>query len=207
MSCSQHIATLIITVPLPPLRAITQENVLFGLPFDPARYAACLQACALEEDVSRMPAGDATEIGERGISLSGGQKARLALARAAYSQADIHLLDDPLSAVDPRVGRVLFEKCIGPGGLLGGATRVLVTHQKQYLPLCDDVVVLRRGKVVERGTAAELAARGVEEVLVSGDQGEQSCVLFLLCISFSFLFWELYISCRNLWLPGRSCVP
>lgn len=97
-----------------------RENILFGQPFDPALYATVIKACALEEDLKHMPAGDETEIGERGISISGGQKARLALARAAYSRASIQLLDDPLSAVDPAVGRVLFDKCIGPQGVMQG---------------------------------------------------------------------------------------
>lgn len=75
-------------------------------------------ACALDHDVAQLRAADDTEIGERGINLSGGQKARLALARATYSRPDIALLDDPLSAVDPKVAKVLFEQCIGTAGLL-----------------------------------------------------------------------------------------
>ena len=98
-----------------------RENVTFGAAFDPGRYAAVLEACALGDDLAGLPAGDATELGERGINLSGGQKARLALARAAYSGAALQLLDDPLSAVDPGVGRTLFTRCIGPGSLLEGA--------------------------------------------------------------------------------------
>lgn len=83
------------------------------------RYATVKAACALDHDVAALPAGDDTEIGERGINLSGGQKARLALARAAYSRPEIALLDDPLSAVDPKVAKILFQQCIGPDGLLG----------------------------------------------------------------------------------------
>lgn len=75
-------------------------------------------ACALDHDVAALPAGDDTEIGERGVNLSGGQKARLALARAVYSRPDVALLDDPLSAVDPKVAKILFQQCIGPSGLL-----------------------------------------------------------------------------------------
>lgn len=82
------------------------------------RYAKVKTACALDHDVAQLPAGDDTEIGERGINLSGGQKARLALARAAYARPAIALLDDPLSAVDPKVAKVLFQECIGPEGLL-----------------------------------------------------------------------------------------
>ncbi|KAL4420399.1 hypothetical protein ABPG75_010055 [Micractinium tetrahymenae] len=140
------------------------ENVLFGQRYEEKRYAAVLRACALEDDVAGLPAGSETELGERGINLSGGQKARLALARAAYSRADVQLLDDPMSAVDPRVGRILFDQCIGNGGLMAGSTRLLVTHQRQFLPGCDAVLVLRGGQVAFRGTYAELAAQGVPEV-------------------------------------------
>lgn len=83
------------------------------------RYARVVAACALDHDIDALPAGDATEIGERGINLSGGQKARLALARAAYSRPVIALLDDPLSAVDPKVAKTLFSECIGPSGIMG----------------------------------------------------------------------------------------
>lgn len=83
------------------------------------RYARVVSACALDHDIEALPAGDATEIGERGINLSGGQKARLALARAAYSRPVIALLDDPLSAVDPKVAKTLFSECIGPSGIMG----------------------------------------------------------------------------------------
>ncbi|KAL4424666.1 hypothetical protein ABPG77_004473 [Micractinium sp. CCAP 211/92] len=144
-----------------------KENVLFGRRYDEKRYAAVLRACALEDDVASLPAGSETELGERGINLSGGQKARLALARAAYSRAYIQLLDDPLSAVDPRVGRILFDQCIGNNGLMAGSTRLLVTHQRQFLPGCDFILVLRGGQVAHRGTYAELAGQGVPEVVAT----------------------------------------
>lgn len=100
-------------------------------------------------------------------ALSGGQKARVALARAAYSGCDIQLLDDPLSAVDPRVGRTLFDKCIGPAGVLAGSTRVLVTHQRQFLPQCDRVLVLRGGAVLALDTWQGLQPLALPE-LVAG---------------------------------------
>jgi ATP-binding cassette, subfamily C (CFTR/MRP), member 1 len=137
---------------------------------DAARYAAALDACALRPDLSILPAGEATEIGEKGVNLSGGQRHRVALARACYADADVYLLDDPLSAVDAHVGRHLFDKCVL--GLLGSKTRVLVTHQLQYLPAADEVLVLREGRIAERGTYAELAARGVDfHRLVGDDEG------------------------------------
>lgn len=144
-----------------------RDNILFGLPYEEHRFNAAVHAAALHDDLLSMPAGVETEIGERGISISGGQKARLSLARAAYSQAEVQLMDDPLSAVDPRVGRDLFTRCIGPGGVMEKATRVLVTHQKQYLPRCDRILVVRQGKIVEQGTYTELAARGVAEVVIA----------------------------------------
>lgn len=147
------------------LSGTVRENILFGLPLDQQLLDRVLQATALEEDIASLPAGVDTELGERGVNLSGGQKARCALARAAYSGAPLQLLDDPLSAVDPRVGQILFEECIA--GVLAGSTRLLVTHQKQYLPLCDRIVVLRGGRIVHMGTYSELADLGIEEVVVA----------------------------------------
>lgn len=145
-----------------------RDNIVFGRSddFDPAHYAAVLAACALEPDLKELPAGDATELGERGVNLSGGQKARMALARAAYSRAAVQLLDDPLSAVDPRVGHILFERCIR--GLMAGATRVLVTHQRQYLPKCDRLAVLRGGRLLALGTFEQVSAMGLPELSAAG---------------------------------------
>lgn len=95
---------------------------------------------------------------------AGGQKARLSLARAAYSRADINLLDDPLSAVDPSVGRILFDKCIGHQGVMGQSTRVIVTHQRQFLPQCDRIAILRHGRIVAFAPWEHLKAEGYEEV-------------------------------------------
>eukprot|EP00892_Ulva_mutabilis_P006809 jgi/Ulvmu1/44/UM001_0047.1 len=144
-----------------------RENITFGSPFEPAWYAQVVTACALDHDIEALPAGDATEIGERGINLSGGQKARLALARAAYSRPAIALLDDPLSAVDPKVAKTLFAECIGPAGILGHCTRVLVTHQTQWLQACDRVLVLRAGHVVADGhwKALQMSGDALPELL------------------------------------------
>lgn len=97
---------------------------------------------------------DQTEIGERGINLSGGQKQRVNIARAVYFNADVVLLDDPLSAVDAHVGKYLFKNCIL--GALQGKTRVLVTHQLHVLPQVDYVICMKDGEIVERGTFQEL---------------------------------------------------
>lgn len=98
--------------------ASVRANIVFGREFNPTLYANTLDACALEADLNMLAHGDATEIGEKGINLSGGQKQRISLARAVYSQADVYLLDDPLSAVDVHVGRHIFDRVLGPSGLL-----------------------------------------------------------------------------------------
>ncbi|KAI8353036.1 P-loop containing nucleoside triphosphate hydrolase protein [Mortierella sp. GBAus27b] len=131
-------------------------NILFGNPYDPVYYQKTIEACCLRPDFDMLPGGDMTEVGERGINLSGGQKARISLARAVYARADVYLLDDPLSAVDAHVGKAIFEKVIGPRGLLAGKTRVLVTHQIKYLAQSNSIVMLREGKIVEQGTYQDL---------------------------------------------------
>lgn len=98
--------------------ATLRENILFGGDYDESSYDRIIKTCSLEQDLSIMPAGDKTEIGEKGINLSGGQKQRISLARALYSNRDIYLLDDPLSAVDSHVGKHIFDNVIGPKGLL-----------------------------------------------------------------------------------------
>uniref|UniRef100_A0A158Q7H0 Multidrug resistance-associated protein 1 n=1 Tax=Elaeophora elaphi TaxID=1147741 RepID=A0A158Q7H0_9BILA len=133
------------------------DNILFGSPFDPERYETVLDACALKPDLATLPAGDQTEIGEKGINLSGGQKHRVSLARAIYANSDIVLLDDPLSAVDAHVGRHTFTRVISSQtGLLAKKTRILVTHGLHYLKYCDQIVVMNDGKITEVGTFQEL---------------------------------------------------
>ncbi|KAF9937592.1 hypothetical protein BGZ65_001355 [Modicella reniformis] len=133
-----------------------RDNILFGNKYEEERYQHILFACALEPDLATLPAGDLTEIGERGINLSGGQKQRISLARAAYENADLYLLDDPLSAVDAQVDRHLWENMIGPCGLLRNKTRVLVTHGIRHLKEMDQIVVLKAGSIVEQGSYPEL---------------------------------------------------
>lgn len=98
--------------------ATVRDNILFGQAYDRKRYNKVIDACALRADIDILSAGDLTEIGEKGINLSGGQKQRISLARAVYSDADLYLLDDPLSAVDAHVGKHIFEEVIGPKGVL-----------------------------------------------------------------------------------------
>ncbi|KAH6681591.1 P-loop containing nucleoside triphosphate hydrolase protein [Halenospora varia] len=140
------------------MNASVKENILFGHRYDPVFYDKTVKACALTEDFAQLPDGDDTEVGERGISLSGGQKARLTLARAVYARADIYLLDDCLSAVDQHVGRHLIENVLGPNGLLSGKTRILATNSIPVLMEADFVVLLREGRIIERGTYDQLMA-------------------------------------------------
>lgn len=138
------------------LNCSLRENILFGKPFEPERYNRVLFACGLEPDIAILPAGDLTEIGERGVNLSGGQKQRVSLARAAYSDVDIYLLDDPLSAVDAHVDRHLWRHLIGPDGLLKDKTRILATHGIHHLKNVDRVLMIKDGRVAECGTFAGL---------------------------------------------------
>lgn len=132
--------------------ATLQDNILFGKPLNKQRYAEVVEACALTPDLSMLPAGDQTEIGEKGINLSGGQKQRVALARAVYNDAEIYLLDDPLSAVDSHVGKHIFDNVFGESGLLKNKTRLLVTHAVVYLPKVDEIYVMVNGEITESGS-------------------------------------------------------
>ncbi|CAL9703661.1 unnamed protein product [Knipowitschia caucasica] len=133
-----------------------KENIVFGQEASGPWYQQVVEACALEPDLEILPAGDATEIGEKGVNLSGGQKQRVSLARAIYCDRSVYLLDDPLSAVDAHVGRHIFERVIGPQGLLRDKTRVLVTHGLSYLPQADLILVMSEGQISERGTYQQL---------------------------------------------------
>ncbi|KAI9339971.1 P-loop containing nucleoside triphosphate hydrolase protein [Obelidium mucronatum] len=140
--------------------ASVKDNILFGLPYNRDRYLRAIRDCALETDLRVLQDGDQTSIGERGINLSGGQKQRVNLARLVYYNADIVLMDDPLSAVDAHVGRFLFENCIL--GALKDKTRILVTHQLHFLSRADRIVVMRDGEIVEQGAYQDLVAAGGE---------------------------------------------
>nr|UOF76395.1 multidrug resistance-associated protein [Bursaphelenchus xylophilus] len=163
-----------------------QDNITFGRPYSKYYYSRVIDACALKSDLEMLPQGDSTEIGEkasyllefrkifkawfcgvpntnryptvRGINLSGGQKARVSLARAVYQNSDVYLLDDPLSAVDSHVGKHIFEKVIGPNGLLRNKTRILVTHGVTFLKDADLVINIEDGQIIEMGNYYELMA-------------------------------------------------
>ncbi|XP_015522174.2 ATP-binding cassette sub-family C member 4 isoform X1 [Neodiprion lecontei] len=163
--------------------ASVRDNILFGQPYDEERYQEVTEACALAKDFEQLPHGDLSLVGERGASLSGGQRARVNLARAVYRDADLYLLDDPLSAVDTQVSRHLFNKCIK--GFLKDKTRILVTHQLQFLGQVDDVIIIDQGKVRCQGTYDEIAETslfrelsshelGVHEVVKEAEEGREN---------------------------------
>ncbi|XP_053497408.1 ATP-binding cassette sub-family C member 5 [Ictalurus furcatus] len=140
------------------LNSSLRENILFGKDYVEEKYNAVLEACCLIPDITELPYGDMTEIGERGANLSGGQRQRVSLARALYSDRPILLLDDPLSAVDAHVASHLFHSAIRSAA--GEKTVIFVTHQLQYLAECDEVVLMKDGQIAEHGMHAQLMARG-----------------------------------------------
>ncbi|XP_069566366.1 multidrug resistance-associated protein 1 [Brachyistius frenatus] len=135
-----------------------KDNIVFGQERREAWYQRVVEACALQPDLESLPAGDETEIGEKGVNLSGGQKQRVSLARAVYCDRAVYLLDDPLSAVDAHVGKHIFERVIGPQGLLKDKTRVLVTHGLNYLPQAHLILVMLDGEITEVGSYQQLMA-------------------------------------------------
>mmetsp|Transcript_1249 Transcript_1249/g.1271 ORF Transcript_1249/g.1271 Transcript_1249/m.1271 type:complete len:1427 (+) Transcript_1249:173-4453(+) len=137
-----------------------RENVLFGSKYDEEKYKNVIYACSLESDLEILPAGDNTEIGERGITLSGGQKARINLARAVYADKDIVLLDDVLSAVDARVGKHIMNNCML--GLLKDKTRILATHQLSLIGTADRIIFLNGDGTIDVGTLEELSANNAD---------------------------------------------
>ncbi|RZB40881.1 ABC tran domain containing protein, partial [Asbolus verrucosus] len=134
--------------------ASIRQNILFGEEMDEEKFRKVIKICGLEHDLSVFPYGEHTLVGERGVMLSGGQRARISLARAVYRDADIYLLDDPLSAVDVRVAEVIFSECVL--GYLKDKCVVLVTHQLQFVKRMNRVYILENGKLIENGNYEEL---------------------------------------------------
>ncbi|VVC26208.1 Hypothetical protein CINCED_3A017920 [Cinara cedri] len=147
-----------------------QQNILFGSLMNEERYRNVIKVCALKTDLKQFPYGDRTVVGERGVALSGGQRARINLARAVYKKADIYLLDDPLSAVDTHVGKHLFEKCIK--GFLGEKTCILITHQIQYLTSVDQIVLMDNATVLAEGSYQELQDSNLDFTKLLGSSEE-----------------------------------
>lgn len=147
-----------------------QDNILFGEPLDKRKYNMVIEACALLKDIQAFPDGHATMIGERGIVLSGGQRARIGLARAVYSDADIYLLDDPLSSVDAKVGRHISEQCLN--NVLSTKLRIVATHSLQYLMNAENIVLIDKGSILlNKGNYEELRKF---DCMVLGDAMQKS---------------------------------
>ncbi|XP_016091007.1 LOW QUALITY PROTEIN: multidrug resistance-associated protein 5-like [Sinocyclocheilus grahami] len=164
-----------------------RENILFGQKYIEEKYNAVLEACCLFPDIIELPYGDMTEIGERGANLSGGQRQRVSLARALYSERPVLLLDDPLSAVDARVGSHLFHSAIRRTAK--SRTVIFVTHQLQFLPECDEVVLMKDGQIAEHGTHIQLMEKGRDYAALfnSVQQEVRKHKVTLFCCSSLFL--------------------
>ncbi|KZV64400.1 P-loop containing nucleoside triphosphate hydrolase protein [Peniophora sp. CONT] len=146
------------------MSATVRDNILFSHEYDETFYNLVLDACALRPDLALMPQGDQTEVGEKGITMSGGQRARLSLARAVYARADLTLLDDVLAAVDSHVARHVFNQVIGPRGILASKARILITNSVAFAQHFDQIVYLRRGIIVEQGPYTKLAGNAEGEL-------------------------------------------
>ena len=149
------------------MAATIRSNILFGKPLKINLYKEVLYVCALHKDLINLENGDLTEVGEKGVTLSGGQRARISLARALYSEADIFLLDDPLSAIDAKVVRHVFNKAIKEK--MKGKCVILVTHQVQFIEEVDEVVMLNNGTIEKQGKPA-LFSEIIEEFSKRNEQ-------------------------------------
>jgi ABC-type multidrug transport system fused ATPase/permease subunit len=149
-----------------------RDNILWGEVYNHQQYSETIEACALLADFEILASGDKTEIGEQGINVSGGQRQRISIARAVYSDSDIYLFDDPLSALDAHVGRHIFDQVLL--GLLKNKTRIFVTHQVQLLPECDRVVVMENGRIAAVGRYDELLEAGVDMGGIASKQRDES---------------------------------
>jgi len=131
-----------------------QNNILFYQPYNVEKYQKILDLCELKQDLNSLTGGDLTEIGEKGVNLSGGQKARISLARAMYCDNDIYILDDPISALDAHVGKNIMHNCII--NYLKDKTRILATHALQYTSFADRIYYMKNGEINWEGTYEEL---------------------------------------------------
>uniref|UniRef100_A0A669BFM6 ATP-binding cassette sub-family C member 5 n=1 Tax=Oreochromis niloticus TaxID=8128 RepID=A0A669BFM6_ORENI len=163
------------------LNATLRDNILFGL-----QYQSVLSACCLRPDLALLPSADLTEIGERGANLSGGQRQRISLARALYSDRDVYILDDPLSALDTHVASHIFHNAIRKQ--LRHKTVIFVTHQLQYLVDCDDVILMREGSIVEQGNHDNL-------MKLSGDYAAMFNLFLKKNATFCLCFCPISWSC------------
>ncbi|CDR46108.1 CYFA0S22e00100g1_1 [Cyberlindnera fabianii] len=138
------------------MNGTVKENILFGHKYDPEFYDKTIKACALTIDFATLKDGDETLVGEKGISLSGGQKARISLARAVYSRADVYLMDDPLAAVDEHVGKHLTDHVLSDKGLLGSKAKILATNKISVLSIANNITLMQDGAITQQGTYDEV---------------------------------------------------
>ena len=131
-----------------------KNNILFFKEFNREKYEKVLEKCQLKYDLDVLEGGDLTEIGEKGVNLSGGQKVRVSLARAVYSDPDIYLLDDPISALDANIGKKIMNDLIIQ--YLNGKTRIIVTHALQYLQYMDRIIYMKNGRIEWTGSFQEI---------------------------------------------------
>ena len=136
-----------------------RENILFGEHYEESKYNRVIEACALTQDIEKFPDCDQTIVGERGVVLSGGQRARVSLARAVYAEGELYLLDDPLTAVDFKVANDIFRECIK--GLLRQKTRLITSHQERVMREADNIIVLCKGQMLAKGSFTELKESGI----------------------------------------------
>lgn len=153
-------------------RGTIRENILFGKAYDESKYKNVINACCLSDDLLLLPAGDSTGVGEGGTTLSGGQKARIALARAVYQDKSIYLLDDIISAVDVKVARHIFQHCIM--GLLRNKTRLLCTHHVHYLIHADRIILMDEGIIKNIGKPADVLQDIDDFIPIDLELGENS---------------------------------
>ena len=149
-----------------------RDNILWGKAYQFSWYTKVVEACALKQDFSQLARGDLTQVGEGGVTLSGGQRARVALARAVYQDKDLYLIDDIFSAVDGDVAGHIYRRCIL--GLLRHKTRVLATHHARYVAAADTIARLEEGRLVSLGPAASLASAEPGASLVTSPSGRTS---------------------------------
>ncbi|KAL1204852.1 ABC transporter C family member 3 [Cardamine amara subsp. amara] len=152
-----------------------EENILFGKPMERERYEKVLEACSLKKDLEILSFGDQTVIGERGINLSGGQKQRIQIARALYQDADIYLFDDPFSAVDAHTGSHLFKEVLL--GLLCSKSVIYVTHQVEFLPAADLILVMKDGRISQAGKYNDILNSGTDFMALIGAHQEALAVV------------------------------
>ncbi|GBP66208.1 Probable multidrug resistance-associated protein lethal(2)03659 [Eumeta japonica] len=153
--------------------ASVRQNILFGQEMDLRRYKQVIKCCQLKKDIEMLQHGDKTVVGERGTSLSGGQRARISLARCVYQQADVYLLDDPLAAVDAKVAQAMFDECIR--GFLRDRAVVLVTHLVHFAKHADHVCVMKGGRIAFQGSYQELkgGVNEFEKLVESGEKADE----------------------------------